>query len=131
MTNYSKQREVILEVIKTNLIHPTAEQIYDLVNKVDSKISKSTVYRNINSLVESGVIEKINTSTGADKYDYIHEPHYHFVCSKCNSIYDVKGIFDINVISNSIKNQINDNIYIKDICINGICENCKSQIKKF
>ena len=125
MIKYSKQREIILEVIKTNLIHPTAEEIYYLVNKVDSKISKSTVYRNINSLVESGIIEKINTSSGADKYDYIYTPHFHFICSKCNRVYDVKEIFDMNIISDSIKKQINANIDVKDISINGICHNCK------
>ncbi len=127
MINYSKQREIILEVIKTNLIHPTAEEIFGLVNKIDPKISKSTVYRNISNLVESGIVEKINTSSGPDKYDYIHEPHYHFVCSKCNEIYDVKEVFDVKAISNSIKSQISDNIFVKDICINGICPNCKSE----
>ncbi len=126
MINYSRQREVILEVIKTNLIHPTAEQIYELVNKVDSKISKSTVYRNISNLVESGSIEKINTSSGPDKYDYIHKPHSHFICSKCNNVYDVEEIFNLDIISKSIKNQIGGNIHINDICINGICKNCKS-----
>ena len=125
MIKNSKQRKIILEVIRTNLIHPTAEQIYNFVNKIDPKISKSTVYRNINTLVQSGVIKKINTSSGAYKYDYIEEPHYHFICSKCNKVYDVKKIFDINDISNSIKSQINENIYIKDICINWICEDCK------
>ena len=51
--NYSKQREIVLETIKKTYTHPTAEQIYEMVSKVDSKISKSTVYRNINILGES------------------------------------------------------------------------------
>ena len=33
MNNYSKQREIILEVIKNNRTHPTAEEIYILVTK--------------------------------------------------------------------------------------------------
>ena len=51
MNNYSKQREIILEVIKNNRTHPTAEEIYILVTKKEPKISRSTVYRNINILV--------------------------------------------------------------------------------
>lgn len=57
---YSKQREEILEVVKNTRVHPTPEQVYEMVIKVDSKISKSTVYRNINILVENGTIEKIS-----------------------------------------------------------------------
>ena len=55
MNNYSKQREIILEVIKNNRTHPTAEEIYILVTKKEPKISRSTVYRNINILVEKGI----------------------------------------------------------------------------
>ena len=43
MNNYSKQREEILEVIKENKMHPTAEKIYQLVIRKNPKISKSTV----------------------------------------------------------------------------------------
>ena len=71
MNNYSKQREIILEVIKNNRTHPTAEEIYILVTKKEPKISRSTVYRNINILVEKGIIEKITIATGPDRYDYL------------------------------------------------------------
>ena len=57
MNNYSKQREIILEVIKNNRTHPTAEEIYILVTKKEPKISRSTVYRNINILVEKGIFD--------------------------------------------------------------------------
>ena len=43
MNNYSKQREAILDVMKENLTHPTAEEIYNLVVKKEPQISKSTV----------------------------------------------------------------------------------------
>ena len=52
MNNYSRQREIILETLKEVNIHPTAEELYKLVNRKYPKISKSTVYRNINILVE-------------------------------------------------------------------------------
>ena len=49
MNNYSKQREIILEVIKNNRTHPTAEEIYILVTKKEPTISRSTVYRKIDN----------------------------------------------------------------------------------
>ena len=59
MNKYSKQREIILETLESTNTHPTAEELYNTVHEKHPKISKSTVYRNINILVEDGVITKI------------------------------------------------------------------------
>jgi len=127
MNNYSKQREIILEVIKKNLIHPTAEQIYELVIKKDSKISKSTVYRNINILAKQGIIQKITMTSAPDRYDYIHEEHQHVICLECGKIFDFNYNFEVSKIQEAIKNQNNIEIDLDNITVQGICENCKSK----
>ena len=127
MSNYSKQREVILDVIKNNRIHPTAEEIYNLVVNEEPKISKSTVYRNINILVEQGVIQKITMATGPDRYDYLHEEHYHAICEVCGEVFDFCYDFEKEKIIKSIKQQTNINIDVNSITVNGICEKCKSK----
>ena len=82
MNNYSNQRKIILETFKY-LNHPTVEQIYDKVHQDNPTISKSTVYRNLNVLLENKTIKKIKVLTGPDKYDYIDKEHYHVICNKC------------------------------------------------
>ena len=42
--NYSKQREIILDTLKSNVVHPTAEYIYEILKKEDSKISLATFF---------------------------------------------------------------------------------------
>ena len=129
MNNYSKQREIILDVLKQNLIHPTAEDIYQLVIKRNPQISKSTVYRNINILVDLGKIQKISLSTGPDRYDYLYKKHYHAICDKCGEVYDFYYDFDMNQISDELhKEEIK--MDVSKIEIHGICENCKSKINK-
>ena len=129
MNNYSKQREIILEVIKNNRTHPTAEEIYILVTKKEQKISRSTVYRNINILVEKGIIEKITIATGPDRYDYLYEEHYHAICKVCGKAFDFYYKFEKDNLISNIKKQTNVDIDINSITINGICEKCKSKIK--
>lgn len=80
---HSKQRDIVLDIMKNTKVHPTAEQIYIMVNEVDKTISKSTVYRNISILLTKGDIIKITMAIGPDRYDYIHKPHHHIVCKKC------------------------------------------------
>ncbi len=130
MNNYSKQREAILDVMKQNREHPTAEEIYTLVLEKEPQISKSTVYRNINILVELGEIKKLNMAVGPDRYDYLYQEHSHAICEKCGSIFDFYDVFNKDKLSNELLKQIENNMDINSITIYGICENCKSKNKK-
>lgn len=53
---YSRQRESILNSLNEKLDHPTAEMVYNCVKKEQPNISLGTVYRNLNQLVEQGVL---------------------------------------------------------------------------
>ncbi len=130
MNNYSKQREAILDVMKENRTHPTAEEIYKLVLEKESQISKSTVYRNINILVDLGKIRKLNMTVGPDRYDYLYKEHSHAICEKCGKIFDFYYDIDKDKISNELLKQIEKNIDINSIIIYGICEDCKSKNKE-
>lgn len=130
MNNYSKQREAILDVMKENRTHPTAEEIYKLVLEKEPQISKSTVYRNINILVDLGKIRKLNMTVGPDRYDYLYKEHSHAICEKCGKIFDFYYDIDKNKISNELLKQIEKNININSIIIYGICEDCKSKNKE-
>ena len=129
MNNYSKQREVILEIIKENQIHPTAEEIYQLVIKKSPRISKSTVYRNINILVEQGSIRKITMVTGPDRFEYVHEDHQHIICENCRRVMDFCYNFNIPQIEKNIIKQLKNTFEVNNVIIYGICEDCKSKIK--
>ena len=50
--NYSKQREMILNTLKMNVVHPSAEYIHSVLKKEYPKMSLATVYRNLNQLVD-------------------------------------------------------------------------------
>ena len=130
MNNYSRQREAILEVIKENLIHPTADEIYEFVTKKEPQISKSTVYRNISILVEFGKIKKIKTTIGPDRYDYTYKEHSHMICEKCGKVFDFYYDFNNENILKEMMKQEDIRFDINSIAVYGICENCKSKIKK-
>ena len=58
--NYSKQREKILDALTNNAIHPTAEKLLDFLDKDNSNIGITTLYRNLNQLADAGMIKKID-----------------------------------------------------------------------
>lgn len=89
MLRRTKQREVILRVLRTANSHPTVDWIYDEVRKEIPHISLGTVYRNLKLLRESGEVLEIDLSGAFSRFDGNPENHYHFRCEKCGRVFDV------------------------------------------
>lgn len=87
---YSRQREVILRIVRSTDAHPTADWIYEQARTIIPKISLGTVYRNLNLLVEEGFIQRLLLDDGIARYDGKLGPHHHFICKKTGRIYDVE-----------------------------------------
>lgn len=88
--NYSRQRESVLQYLRSTHSHPTAETIYQNMQLENPKISLGTVYRNLTLLAEIGEIQKISVPDGPDRFDGDPTPHYHFVCKQCGNVLDLK-----------------------------------------
>lgn len=85
----TKQREVILKVIRNTTCHPTADWIYQEVRKEIPNISLGTIYRNLRALTEMGEILELNYGSTYSRFDGNPEPHYHFVCLECGQVCDL------------------------------------------
>lgn len=122
--NYSKQREIILETLKENVVHPTAEYLYTKLKEKDPKISLATLYRNLNQLSENGIIKKIDGLETSSHFDHNTHAHYHFICTECKRVFDV----DADVAPDLIKKtqEMTDfTIESHDVVFTGICKDCK------
>ena len=120
---YSRQREAVLECLKNRHDHPTADALFKSLREDDPKISLGTVYRHLGLLVELGEIRKISTGDGSERYDYVTEDHYHFICNCCGKILDLQtaqmeGIHD-NVVHEDIAT-IDSHL----LTFYGICKEC-------
>lgn len=100
---YSRQREAIRNYLSQSKEHPTAETVYSAIREIYPNISLGTVYRNLNLLVETGEIIKLSCGDNSDHYDYDTSSHYHFICSNCGRVLDLKmdSIDSINNVAGS------------------------------
>ncbi|MGI9951162.1 transcriptional repressor [Moorellaceae bacterium AZ2] len=85
----TKQKRIILEILRSTTSHPTADWIYAQARKVLPDISLGTVYRNLNVLKEDGEIMELNYGSTYSRYDGNPQNHYHFVCINCGAVHDV------------------------------------------
>jgi len=83
----TKQSQLILKIVQSHRDHPTADQIYLEVRGLDDRISRGTVYRNLEKLADMGCLLHVKVP-GADRYDSRMDLHYHMICRKCNRVFD-------------------------------------------
>ncbi len=84
------QRRAVLEVLAGRLDHPTADQIYADVTHHLPDLSRTTVYRVLDTLVDMGVIHKAQHLGSAARYDPNTERHHHLTCIHCHKVVDLE-----------------------------------------
>lgn len=120
----TKQKQIILDILENNRIHPTINEIYNMAKTKYPTIGQATVYRNLNHLVEEGKLIKIpNNTNNLDHYDINTSIHSHLICRKCGRIID---IFDNDYTKLFNNFETNKSIKIDKVMIilEGICSNC-------
>lgn len=83
------QRRVILEALRKSGNHPSADQVYELVREKLPHVSMGTVYRNLETLAEAGLIQRLELGPGPRHYDAGTKEHYHIRCLQCGKIEDI------------------------------------------
>ncbi len=123
---YSRKREIIKEAVMNNRIHPTAEEVYEIVHKTNPEISMGTVYRDLNQLAEAGEILKLTMADGPDRYDGTLRPHQHASCIKCGKVVDFD--YDMSETKKAVLAQTGINPVACFISVKGICCDCAENI---
>ena len=83
----TKQRQIVLDAVKTRRDHPSADQVYLDARQADDKISRGTVYRNLNHLAEDGEILQVKLPD-VSRFDWRTDLHYHLICTECGAVCD-------------------------------------------
>lgn len=126
--NYSRQREIIFDTLRRHAVHPTAERLYNIIKgeQPDSNIGIATVYRNLRRMANSGSIKKISGLEEAEHFDHNTHIHYHFLCKKCNKVFDIDAKVAPEIIENTQK-ETGFIIDSYDVVFHGICKDCQTE----
>jgi len=83
----TKQREVVLQVIRTAEHHLTANEVYNEAKNRLLTISFATVYNSLRYLKDAGHIAEIQFGfSGANRFDAKTTRHDHAICNKCGKL---------------------------------------------
>ncbi len=123
------QRRVILETLLDLRSHPPAEEIYSSRAVRKARISRATVYRTLEALVEMGLITKIGREGGAVRYDGRVQLHHHLVCQKCGAVMDFMSE-DLSAVSIPDTSELGFVVTGLQVQLRGFCSHCRSAEEK-
>ena len=121
----TSQRYAVLQYLMKHPCHPTVEEIHSAVNRVDSPVSRATVYNSLHSLVGSGLVNEVNLQGDATRFESHVERHHHFICDKCGRIEDIDWFEPDEIAHRSgVKPRS-----IRALLLQGLCEVCLARKK--
>lgn len=86
----TKQREVVLQVIRHAEHHLTANEVFDEAKRLLPTISFATVYNSLRYLKDAGHIAEVSFGNGASRFDRKTDRHDHAICTKCGKLIDME-----------------------------------------
>ena len=121
----SVQRMAIMDYLLTHRTHPSIDEIYLALCDEIPTLSKTTVYNTLKLFVEHGAAQMLTIDEKNACYDADISLHAHFLCKKCNKIFDFPApAEDMQVAQmKDIGFQLEDVHYY----YRGICPQCKQQ----
>ena len=121
------QRDVLLRALSQTMGHPTADDLVKRVRRVLPTVSHATVYRNVQELVRAGLIGRLERSGAAVQFEINPEYHHHFVCRRCEQVWDVY-LDQVAVTLNRRRSPLNGfQIDRRDVQLHGLCARCRGR----
>jgi Fur family transcriptional regulator, ferric uptake regulator len=120
------QRRMIVDIIHDRGDHLTAEDLIAYVREKMPEVDKSTVYRTLDLLEETGCVYK-SKSGNEILYHHAEEGcHHHLVCQKCGKTVDLEEDLFLPV-EKILVDKYNFRVNLQHMVIQGLCANCKTE----
>ena len=123
----TKQRREVFEVLKEQLDHPTATEVFIRAKTRVPGISLATVYNCLETLTHSGLVKQVNLDRGPSRYCPNLKEHGHFHCESCGAVADV----DLPDASSPALQLPRGYVVSRmDVAIRGLCPKCAKPARR-
>lgn len=125
----TKPRAMILETIGESEQPISAEEIYQILEEKDHDLNLSTVYRNLNTLVEKNILLKNTDLDGVSFFQLNLHDHKHFItCISCGKRVTIENC-PIDEFSKDVEDETGFAIRSHNFEFTGLCPQCQKKNK--
>ncbi len=133
----SSKRDLIVNVFLRQEGHLTADDLVELIRREESSrsessaaapaMSRATVYRTLQWMVEAGIARKVDFGEGRFRFEhsYRHPRHFHLICKSCNRSFEFLSS-DIESLLEEVAAARNFTARQSVLQIHGTCESCRT-----
>jgi Fur family ferric uptake transcriptional regulator len=123
----SSKREQIVNVFLRQEGHLSADDLVDLIRREDQRISRATVYRTLQWMVDAGIARKVDFGEGRFRFEHSYRQprHFHLICKTCHRSFeflssDIEGLIEEVAAARSF------GVSQSVVQIYGTCEECRT-----
>jgi Fur family transcriptional regulator, ferric uptake regulator len=126
-TKRSSKRDLIVNVFLRQEGHLSADDLVDLIKREDHRLSRATVYRTLQWMIEAGIARKVDFGEGRFRFEhsYRHPRHFHLICKTCNRSYEFLSS-DIETLVEEVAAARGFTARQSVVQIYGTCEACRT-----
>jgi len=122
----TQQREAVAEVVFATEEHLSVDDIERLLRERGERIGKATVYRTLDLLVRSRLVEEHDFGEGFKRYEHrlSSQPvHEHLICLECGKVIEFKAP-EIQAVERRVQGQYGFKPARHRLEIYGLCREC-------
>ncbi|MDH4263250.1 MAG: transcriptional repressor [Spirochaetia bacterium] len=118
----SQRVEMLYKLIQKDQ-HLSPEVVFKMVNDDFPKVSRATVYNNLNLFIENGIVRKLSLGSISTVFDTKNEQHFHLHEENSDELIDVRTNEETTgklseAASTVLKKQMGSGYKVKDVIIN-------------
>src|SRR5215212_2613626 len=123
----SSKREQIVNVFLRQEGHLSADDLVDLIRQDDHRISRATVYRTLQWMVDAGIARKVDFGEGRFRFEHSYRQprHFHLICKTCHRSFEFLSS-DIEALVEEVATARSFTASQSVVQIYGTCEECRT-----
>jgi Fur family ferric uptake transcriptional regulator len=123
----SSKREQIVNVFLRQEGHLSADDLVDLIRHDDHRISRATVYRTLQWMVDAGIARKVDFGEGRFRFEHSYRQprHFHLICKTCHRSFEFLSS-DIESLVEEVAAARSFTASQSVVQIYGTCEECRT-----
>src|SRR5262245_23045356 len=123
----SSKRETIVSTFLQQQGHLSADELVAIIRREDARISRATIYRTLQWMVDAGIARRVDFGGGTFRYEhaYRHPRHFHLICKTCHQSFEFLSS-DIEAIVEEIAATRQFEAAESVVQIYGTCADCRA-----
>lgn len=123
----TQQREAVAEIVFTSRGHLSVDDIEQHLRESGERIGKATIYRTLDLLVKSKLVDEHDFGEGFKRYEHrlSREPiHEHLICLECGTVIEFRSD-EVGIVEERVRQEYDFSPARHRLEIYGLCGECR------